>query len=164
MPTCKSWMKYAWEGRHCEDPSWEADPEGLCILHSLKTDKDTLILDRALKNKLARQDFDFRGVFSPAPSPSPNKISLGQRAFKELTLRVGLTFTGPSSLVQQTFHTPNFLRPPTLPEPNLAVRFNLSELKSPAKLISMRLSLRMWAFSSRLTTPLKLPSMLSCSK
>ncbi|MBW1991155.1 MAG: pentapeptide repeat-containing protein [Deltaproteobacteria bacterium] len=77
MPICKSWMKYAWEGRQCENPPWEPDPEGLCILHSLKPEKDKQLFDQTLQQQLARQDFDFRGVFFPGP------VSFAQWKFQQ---------------------------------------------------------------------------------
>lgn len=85
MAFCKSWMKYPWEGRHCETPAWEADPDGLCILHSLRPDKDNLLLEQALKGKLERQDFDFRRAFSPGPvsfagQPNLRKVSPAAKA------------------------------------------------------------------------------------
>jgi len=67
MPTCKSWMKYSWEGHICENPPWEADPEGLCILHSLVPEKDKNAFDQALQAKLAGEDYDFREVYFPGP-------------------------------------------------------------------------------------------------
>lgn len=79
MPVCKSWMKYAWEGEHCENPPWTDDPEGLCILHSLKPEKNKTLFDQTLKEKLARHDFDFRGVFFPGP------VSFAQQNFNQAT-------------------------------------------------------------------------------
>jgi hypothetical protein len=49
-------MKYSWEGTSCEEPSWEGDPERLCILHSLVPEKDKKAFDQAVKDKLARED------------------------------------------------------------------------------------------------------------
>jgi len=60
-------MKYSWEGTYCEEPSWEGDPEGLCILHSLVPEKDKKAFDQAFKDKMAREDYDFREVFFPGP-------------------------------------------------------------------------------------------------
>ncbi len=68
MSTCKSWMKYSWGGHYCENPPWEADPEGLCILHSQGSEKDKNAFDQALQSKLAREDFDFREVYFPGPT------------------------------------------------------------------------------------------------
>jgi hypothetical protein len=33
-------MTYSWEGTYFEEPSWQGDPEGLCISHSLIEEKD----------------------------------------------------------------------------------------------------------------------------
>jgi hypothetical protein len=49
----------------------------LCILHSLKPEKDKYLFDQTLKDKLARQDFDFRGVFFPG------SVSFAQRKFTD---------------------------------------------------------------------------------
>ena len=77
MSCCKSWMKYSWDGVHCENPPWEPDPEGLCILHSLKPEKDKSAFDQALQDKLAREDYDFREVFFPGP------VSFTKQTFKK---------------------------------------------------------------------------------
>ncbi len=68
MTACKSWMKYSWEGVYCDEPPWEHDPEGLCILHSLKPDKDKNAFDQALKNRLTREEYNFREIFFPGPA------------------------------------------------------------------------------------------------
>jgi hypothetical protein len=67
ISTCKSWIKYSWEGVACEEPSWEGDSEGLCILHSLKAEKDKNTFDQVMQSKLGREDYDFREVFFPGP-------------------------------------------------------------------------------------------------
>ncbi|MDI6852713.1 MAG: pentapeptide repeat-containing protein [Deltaproteobacteria bacterium] len=100
MSTCKSWLKYSWEGRHCEDDSWEADPEGLCILHSLKTEKDSLLFEKTLKDKLARQDFDFREVFFPGP------VSFAQQHFKEAANFQRAHFAGWADFHEAEFAAP----------------------------------------------------------
>jgi uncharacterized protein YjbI with pentapeptide repeats len=81
MSGCKSWMKYSWDGVHCENPPWELDTEGLCILHSLKPEKDKSAFDLALQDKLAREDYDFREVFFP-----------GQTSFTKQTFKKPVTF------------------------------------------------------------------------
>lgn len=88
MTTCKSWMKYSWEGHVCENPPWEADPEGLCILHSLGSEKDKNAFDQALQAKLAREDFDLREVYFPGPA------SFGRHKFKVFANFHGAKFTG----------------------------------------------------------------------
>src|SRR4030067_974840 len=67
MTTCRSWMKYSWDSAYCEETPWEPDPDGLCILHSLKPDKDKNLFDQTLKEKFAREDFDFKEVLFPHP-------------------------------------------------------------------------------------------------
>ncbi|MHB9071963.1 MAG: pentapeptide repeat-containing protein [Desulfobaccales bacterium] len=81
-------MKYNWEGAYCENPPWENDPEGLCILHSLVPEKDKTAFDQALQDKLAREDYDFREVFSPGP------ISLIGHKFKKPVSFHGTRFSG----------------------------------------------------------------------
>jgi len=88
MSTCKSWMKYSWEGHYCENPSLEAEPEGLCILHSLAPEKDKNLFDQALKTKLADEDFDFREVYFPGPA------SFTRQRFKSATNFHGSRFAG----------------------------------------------------------------------
>ncbi len=88
MATCKSWMKYSWEGHVCEIPSWETDSEGLCILHSLVSEKDKDAFDQALQSKLAGGDFDLREVYFPGPA------SFGQHKFKVFANFHGARFTG----------------------------------------------------------------------
>lgn len=88
MSTCKSWMKYSWEGHYCENPSWETDPEGLCILHSLIPEKDKNAFDQALQDKLSSEDFDFREVFFPGP------VSFPRQKFKKFANFHGAKFAG----------------------------------------------------------------------
>ncbi len=66
MTTCKSWIKYSWEGHYCENLAWEKDPEGLCILHSLVSEEDKEAFDQAVQAKLSKEDFNFREVYFPA--------------------------------------------------------------------------------------------------
>ncbi|MEW6657299.1 MAG: pentapeptide repeat-containing protein [Thermodesulfobacteriota bacterium] len=88
MSGCKSWMKYSWDGAYCENPPLEGDPEGLCILHSLKPEKDKAAFDQALQDKLAREDYDFRKVFFPGT------ISFIGQKFKKPVNFQGVRFTG----------------------------------------------------------------------
>lgn len=88
MPACKSWLKYSWEGRQCENPAWEGDPEGMCLLHSLRPDKDEHLFDQALREKLDRADFDFREVFFPGP------VAFTRQAFTKPANFHGAKFTG----------------------------------------------------------------------
>ncbi len=88
MSTCKGWMKYSWEGHVCENPPWEADPDGLCILHSLVSEKDKKAFDQALQAKLAREDYDFREVFFPGP------VSFAKQKFTKLANFHGAKFVG----------------------------------------------------------------------
>ena len=88
MATCKSWMKYSWGGHYCENPPMEKDPEGLCILHSLASEKDKNAFDQALKSKLDQEDFDFREVFFPGP------ISFSRQKFKQSANFHGAKFAG----------------------------------------------------------------------
>lgn len=88
MSTCKSWMKYSWEGHVCEIPPWETDPEGLCILHSLVSEKDKNAFDQALQAKLAREDYDFREVYFPGP------VSFAKQKFTKLANFHGAKFVG----------------------------------------------------------------------
>lgn len=81
-------MKYSWDGHYCENPSWEHDPEGLCILHSLKPEKDKSIFEQSLKEKLAQEDFDFREVFFPGP------ISFAKQKFTKPANFHGARFNG----------------------------------------------------------------------
>ena len=60
-------MKYSWEGHVRENPPWEPDPDGLCLLHSQVPEKDKSAFDQALQAKLAQGDFDFRKVYFPGP-------------------------------------------------------------------------------------------------
>jgi hypothetical protein len=88
MTACRSWIKYAWSEHYCEQPSWPADPEGLCLLHSKMLGKDQEAFDQAVNAKLVREDFDFREVFFPFP------FSLAKRKFgKTVNLR-GARFAG----------------------------------------------------------------------
>jgi hypothetical protein len=67
MAACKSWMKYSWETAYCENPPMEGNPDGLCILHSLRPDKDKSAFDQAVQSKLAQQDYNFRDTAFPSP-------------------------------------------------------------------------------------------------
>jgi hypothetical protein len=97
MPLCKSWMKYAWEGGHCEIPAWEHDPEDLCILHSLQPLKNKSLFDQTLKEKLGRHDFDFRGVFFPGP------VSFVQQTFDGSARFQNAQFSGWADFRQTLF-------------------------------------------------------------
>jgi hypothetical protein len=88
MPTCKSWIKYSWEDAYCKESPWEPDPEGLCILHSLKPDKDKDLFDQALKEKLAREDFDFKEIRFPHP------VSFAKQKFTKPANFQGAKFVG----------------------------------------------------------------------
>jgi hypothetical protein len=88
MSTCKSWMKYSWEGHYCESSVWENDPEGLCILHSLAPEKDKNLFDQALRTKLTGEDFDFREVYFPGP------VSFSRQKFKTVANFHGAKFAG----------------------------------------------------------------------
>ena len=88
MPACKSWMKYAWEGHYCENPPWPQDPEGLCILHSLKPEKDKETFAQAVGEKLARPDYDFREVYFPHP------VSFAKQKFTQPANFRGARFAG----------------------------------------------------------------------
>jgi uncharacterized protein YjbI with pentapeptide repeats len=81
-------MKYSWEGTYCEEPSWEGDPEGLCILHSTVLEKDKKDFDQALQTQLARVDFDFREVYFPGP------VSFPRKGFKKFANFYGARFAG----------------------------------------------------------------------
>jgi len=81
-------MKYSWEGTYCEEPSWEGDPEGLCILHSPVPEKDKKAFDQALQSKLAGEDFDFREVSFPGP------ISFPRQKFNKFANFYGAKFAG----------------------------------------------------------------------
>lgn len=88
MTTCKSWMKYSWEGAYCDESPWEPDPEGLCILHSLQRDKDKDLFDQALKEKMAREDFVFKEVLFPHP------VSFAKQKFTKPANFRGAKFLG----------------------------------------------------------------------
>ena len=88
MSACKSWMKYSWEGHYCENPPLEGDSEGLCILHSLKPEKDKTAFDQALQSKLTKEDFDFREVYFPGP------VSFSKQKFKTFANFRGAKFGG----------------------------------------------------------------------
>jgi len=81
-------MKYSWDGVHCENPPWEPDPEGLCILHSLKPEKDKSAFDQALQAKLAQEDFNFQEVYFPGP------VSFAKQKFTKLANFHGAKFVG----------------------------------------------------------------------
>ncbi len=81
-------MKYSWEGTYCEYPPAAGDPEGLCILHSLKPEKDKAAFEQALHDKLAQEDYDFRKVFFPGP------ISFIGHKFKKPVTFQGARFSG----------------------------------------------------------------------
>jgi len=81
-------MKYSWEGHYCENLAWESDPEGLCILHSLVSEKDKAAFDQALQAKLAQEDFNFREVYFPGP------VSFARQKFKKSADFHGVKFSG----------------------------------------------------------------------
>ncbi len=97
MSTCKGWMKYSWEGHVCENPPWEADPQGLCILHCLVPEKDKNDFEQALQNKLAEEDFDFREVYFPGP------VSFARQKFTKPANFHGAKFTGWSDFREAEF-------------------------------------------------------------
>ncbi len=90
-------MKYSWSGEYCSEPAWEGDPEGLCILHSLKPDKDKSIFEQALQGKLAREDYDFREVFFPG------RVSFAQHRFKKPVNFSGAGFASWANLRETEF-------------------------------------------------------------
>jgi hypothetical protein len=81
-------MKYSWEGTYCEEPAWEGDPEGLCILHSPVPEKDKKAFDQAQHGKLTSEDFDFREVYFPGP------VSFSRQMFKKFADFHGAKFAG----------------------------------------------------------------------
>ncbi len=91
-------MKYSWEGYVCENPPWEADPEGLCILHSLVSEKDKNVFDQALQAKMAREDYDFREVYFPGP------VSFAKQKFTKLANFNGAKFVGWGDFREAEFH------------------------------------------------------------
>jgi uncharacterized protein YjbI with pentapeptide repeats len=98
MTACKSWMKYSWEGAYCENVPFEGDPDGLCILHSLKPEKDKTAFDQALQTKLTKEDFDFREVYFPGP------VSFAKQKFTKLANFHGANFVGWGDFRESEFH------------------------------------------------------------
>ena len=52
---------------NCFRDALEGDPNGLCILHSRENNKDINSFNAAVKEKLAKEDYEFWEVFFPGP-------------------------------------------------------------------------------------------------
>jgi hypothetical protein len=96
MATCKIKEKYKWI--ECNRPPLEGDPEGLCLLHSRQADKDKEgAFTKAVKAKLAQEDYDFRGVFFPG------EADFSGHEFKKGADFFGATFSGDAYFSEATF-------------------------------------------------------------
>ncbi len=95
MATCRIHERYSWI--KCQHPILPSDPEGFCILHSQAWEKDQAAFNVALKDKLAKADYDFRGVFFPAA------VSFYKHEFKGGADFSWATFSGGADFFGATF-------------------------------------------------------------
>ncbi|MDP3227908.1 MAG: pentapeptide repeat-containing protein [Acidovorax sp.] len=92
MASCLIHNRYPWI--ECQLPIRPSDPKGFCILHSQDKDKDQAAFDAALKEKLAREDYDFRAVFFPGPVFFADHEFKGRADFSGATFFGGAYFSG----------------------------------------------------------------------
>jgi len=77
----------------CSREALEHDPEGLCLLHSRKSNKDKDgAFTNAVKDKLLTEDYDFRGVLFPGPF-----------YIRKFTNQEKFTFTKPALFFKASF-------------------------------------------------------------
>lgn len=96
MDACRISDKF--DSIECRCPADSRDPEGLCLLHSRYEDKDADgAFTGVLKEKLAREDYDFRGVLFPGPF-----------SLDKLTRQAKFTFTKPADFRRAKFSEADF--------------------------------------------------------
>jgi uncharacterized protein YjbI with pentapeptide repeats len=95
MATCQIHKKYA--GIRCQNPALESDQDAYCLLHSRDQKKDPAAFKAAVEEKMAREDYNFRGVFFPG------LFSFEGQEFNKDTNFSRATFSGLASFFGATF-------------------------------------------------------------